>query len=364
MRVLLCTPDFPPKTGGIQLLLRRLFEHSGHHVRVVTVETRPARSKLEHQVIRTAPVRDHRAEMLALNVETLRQARAWRPQAIISGHIVASPAALIAQAHLDVPVLQYLYSDEMRARHGLARFAVRRAAASVAISAHTRTQALALGANPDRLHLIPPGVDLPHVKPTDRATETPSQPTIVTVSRMEETYKGFDVMLRAMPLVRERVPGVRWVAIGDGSLREPLRGTAADWGLGEACLFPGRLPDAERDTWLARSQVFALPSRITSDRGGGEGFGIVYLEAGAQFLPCVAGAGSGSAEAVEHGVTGLVVDPYDHVEVAEALANLLSDPHRAVEMGRAGRRRAEEHSWRRMAISVDAVLESISRGMP
>jgi phosphatidylinositol alpha-1,6-mannosyltransferase len=191
MRVLLCTPDFPPKSGGIQLLLDRLVGHSRHRIRVVTIAA-PGSNDLERErdIIRTAPMPDHRAEVLALNLATLRQVRAWRPRALVCGHVVVAPAALAAQEHLAAPAVQYLYSDELRHRHALARFAVRRAAASIAISTHTLAQARSLGASPNRLHLIPPGVDLPDVPVPDMAVRASLQPTIVTVARMEDRYKG------------------------------------------------------------------------------------------------------------------------------------------------------------------------------
>ena len=177
MRVLLSTPDFPPRTGGLQLLLARLVESSSHRIRVVTIDAPGSDgSGSGIDVVRTPPTPDHRAEVVALNLETLRQVRAWRPQAHICGHVVIAPAALAAQAHLDVPALQYVYSDELRRRHGLARLALGRAAASIAISEHTRAQALALGANPNRLHLVPPGVDLPDVPVPDADVRTSLHP--------------------------------------------------------------------------------------------------------------------------------------------------------------------------------------------
>jgi glycosyltransferase involved in cell wall biosynthesis len=67
----------------------------------------------------------------------------------------------------------------------------------------------------ERMRLIPPGVDLP----TSSSVARCSRPTVVTVSRIEEAYKGHDVIPRALSLIKARVPNVRWVAVGDGSLR-------------------------------------------------------------------------------------------------------------------------------------------------
>jgi hypothetical protein len=94
MRVLLSTPDFPPRTGGLQLLLARLVESSSHRIRVVTIDAPGSDgSGSGIDVVRTPPTPDHRAEVVALNLETLRQVRAWRPQAHICGHVVIAPAA-------------------------------------------------------------------------------------------------------------------------------------------------------------------------------------------------------------------------------------------------------------------------------
>jgi phosphatidylinositol alpha-1,6-mannosyltransferase len=86
-----------------------------------------------------------------------------------------------------------------------------------------------------------------------------------------------------------------------------------------------------------------MPSRL-DEHGGGEGFGIVYLEAGARGLPVVAGNVGGATDAVVHGETGLLIDPTDPDAVAGAIVALLTDKDRARSMGEAGRRWAERHA--------------------
>jgi phosphatidylinositol alpha-1,6-mannosyltransferase len=102
------------------------------------------------------------------------------------------------------------------------------------------------------------------------------------------------------------------------------------------------VPDADVAALYGCADVFAAPVR---DRWAGleqEGFGIVFIEAAAAGTPAVAGRSGGSHEAVEDGVTGLVVDrPGDTAAVADALAALLDDPGRRAAMGAAARRRVE-----------------------
>ncbi len=107
----------------------------------------------------------------------------------------------------------------------------------------------------------------------------------------------------------------------------------------------GAVSEGERDAALDRAHVFAMPSRLPPGGVGGEGFGIVYLEAAAHGLPCVAGNVGGATDAVVDGETGLLVDPEDHRAVAGALVDLLLDPPRAGALGDAAATRARLFAW-------------------
>jgi phosphatidylinositol alpha-1,6-mannosyltransferase len=185
-----------------------------------------------------------------------------------------------------------------------------------------------------------------------------ARPSIVVVGRLAERYKGHDVLLRALPAVRARVPDARLEIVGDGPLRPELEQLARELGLAGAATFHGAIADGPRDAILREASVFAMPSRIERD-GAGEGFGIVYVEAGAQGLPVVAGNVGGAADAVVAGETGLLVDPESSQAVADALVQLLLDRERALRMGRAGWTRARSLSWSHAAAQVEAVLSEV-----
>lgn len=361
MRVLLITPDYPPMRGGIQLICARLVAHSRHAFEVVCAGA--AEGSLDDGTIRAirAPrLPSPAASVAALNAAALGRALSPRPEAIISGHIVASPAAVVAQRLLGIPFVQYFYALELSARPRLMRFAASNAAAAVAVSSYTRQLAASLGAPAGSVRVIKPGVDLPPsaALPAERPIRSA---TIITVARLEDRYKGFDVMLKALPLVRAKVADVQWVVVGEGPLRAELQGTAEALGLGDCVTFKRAVDDATRDQLLEEADVFAMPSRLLPGGGGGEGFGIVYLEAGAHGLPCVAGNVGGALDAVSDGETGLLVDPTDHVAVAEAITRLLTDRELASRLGQAGRRRAQSQSWQAMAGQVDDLLEEVVR---
>jgi phosphatidyl-myo-inositol dimannoside synthase len=360
-RVLLLTPDFPPARGGIQYLLHRVICNLGRlRTRVVTLPL-PADGEMDlplrcevRRVGAWSGSVDRKASIASLNAWALQEALAFRPDVVLSGHIVVSPAAWAIARLLRVPYVQYVHASEAVTRPRLAGFACRHAAAVLAVSAYTRELICASVPDPARLHVVPPGVDLvPHR--TDRRSP---QPTVLTVARLEERYKGHDVMLRALPLVRARVPDARLAIVGDGSLRTVYEGMADGLGIRDAVLFLGALSNDERDRWFDASHVFVLPSRVSAD--GGEGFGIVYLEAGVHELPVVAGDIAGARDAVKNGVTGLLVDPTDHVMVAEAVSRLLADPGYAEGLGRAGAAHALDFAWPAIGRRVKDVLLQVA----
>jgi phosphatidylinositol alpha-1,6-mannosyltransferase len=149
-----------------------------------------------------------------------------------------------------------------------------------------------------------------------------------------------DTLIRAAARLRDRVPDVVVAIAGSGRDRARLEGLVASTGAPVRLL--GRVPDEILPGLYGAGDVFSMPCR---NRWGGleqEGFGIVFVEAAAAGVPAVAGDSGGSAEAVAHGETGLVVRRPDAPDqVADALAELLDDDTRRREMGRRARQRAE-----------------------
>jgi phosphatidylinositol alpha-1,6-mannosyltransferase len=184
---------------------------------------------------------------------------------------------------------------------------------------------------------------------------------MITVASLDYPYKGHDVTLRALPLIRARVPDVQWLVIGEGSLHDRVVAHARSLGVEGHVSFCGAVSDAERDSCLARSHVFVMPSRLPASGVGGEGFGIAYLEANAFGLPAIAGCEGGATDAVVDGRTGVLVDPRDHLAVADAVADLLLDPSRAAELGRAGAARAREFGWPTVVRRIEDLVLRVAR---
>ena len=355
-RLLVLTPDFPPAFGGIQLVVSRLVENfERFEVRVVALGQPGAESfdrSAGLEVIRTPQSRIPKTTNLLLNAGGVRAALRFRPDVVLVAHIIVAPAAALIRRASGAPFVQYLHGHEVAVRPRLTRFAVARAAATIAVSSYTRRLAADVGADVARVHRISPGVDLP----SGRRAERDGRPTVLTLARLTARYKGHDVLIRALPRIKASVPEAALVIVGDGPLRDELAELARDQGVAESTVFAGSVADDERDAWLDRAHVFAMPSRLPPGGMGGEGFGIVYLEAGAHSLPVVAGNVAGAVDAVVDGETGLLVDPSDPRAVADAISELLLDREKADALGRAGAARASDFAWPKIAARIEDLL--------
>jgi phosphatidylinositol alpha-1,6-mannosyltransferase len=193
------------------------------------------------------------------------------------------------------------------------------------------------------LEHLPPGVDSERFRP-DPASRTEmrtryglgQRPTVVCLSRLVPR-KGQDMLIRALPTIRQRVDGAALVIAGGGPYLNTLRRLAAQFGVTDHVTFTGGVPSAELPGYHAMADVFAMPCRT---RGAGldvEGLGIVFLEASATGVPVIAGSSGGAPETVQHNKTGKVVDGRSVQQIADAVIDLLANPDRAAAMGAAGR---------------------------
>jgi glycosyltransferase involved in cell wall biosynthesis len=168
------------------------------------------------------------------------------------------------------------------------------------------------------------------------------------------TVKGHADLLAAMARIVAAVPHARLVVVGDGILRAELEARSRTLGLGDRVVFTGAREDVA--TILAALDVVVVPSHT-------EGLSNALLEAMAMARPVVATAVGGNPDAVEAGVTGLLVPPRDPEALAAAVLRLLERPDEARRLGEAARRRVlADFSLDRMVAGYEALYRSLLRG--
>lgn len=214
----------------------------------------------------------------------------------------------------------------------------RGAAKIVFVSRHLRRQAEAVSAfDPRKACVIYNGVVLDRFRDLQRDGSLrdelgiPADALLIGAIGNLRVPKAYDMLIRAVALLRAGRPDVRLVIVGDtakGRLYGELRALSERLGIGEAVIFAGFRADVPRV--LAALDLFALSS--TS-----EGFSLSAVEAMAAGVPVVATRSGGPEEIITHDVDGLLVEAGSAQALAAALARLCAEPVERTRLARAGR---------------------------
>lgn len=221
----------------------------------------------------------------------------------------------------------------------------------IAISESTRDDLIARGIDRSNVNLVHCGMDHGTYS-FDPGVNKEETPTVVFLGRLRK-YKGVQILLRAMPAVREKVPGARLVVVGDGPYRGDLEKTAAELGLGDAVTFAGHVTQEEKVRLLRTSHVAASPSPK-------EGWGLTVVEANACGTPVVASRSPGLRDSVRDGETGYLVTHGDHMELAGRIAELLLEREKRETMSAAAVDWARTFTWERCAAECAKIMEKVS----
>jgi phosphatidylinositol alpha-1,6-mannosyltransferase len=251
------------------------------------------------------------------------------------------------------------------------RWAFRRTRAVICVSDYTQRLMHRFGVHPPTSVRIPNGADPERfrvmaegdLRVARRKLGLPAGRWIVTVGQVSER-KAQDIVVRAMPAILAAVADAHYVVVGMPTDGPALRKLSESLQVSDRVHLPGRLDDERLVEILNAAEVFVLTSRETSG-GDVEGFGIVVVEAALCGLPAVVSSGSGLAEAICDGQTGLLVPPDDPEGTARAIVSLLTDEPRRRAMGEAARARAiAEQTWAGRAEAYDRLLREVSGAPP
>lgn len=368
-RILLVTNDFPPRPGGIQSYLHELAVRLPPGALTVLASTWPDAHDTDGRCAAFDAAQPFAVHRLPTTMMLPTPDAVRRAVELVPGHETvwfgaAAPLGLMAPALRRAGVQRVLASTHGHevgwsmlpgSRQLLHRIG-READVVTTVSRYTRARiASALG--PDAaLEPLPSGIDTTRFRPDAgarheirRRYRLGERPVVGIVSRLVRR-KGQDVLIRALPAIRRRVPGAALLVAGDGPGRDRLRRLAENVGVADDVVFTGPLAHDDIPAHHAALDVFALPCRTLGRGLDVEGLGIVLLEASASGVPVVAGRSGGAPETVRGGPpgtrTGRLTDGRDPADVAEVVADLLADPDAAAQAGTAGRRWMQaEWTW-------------------
>ncbi|PJE59820.1 MAG: hypothetical protein COU85_01610, partial [Candidatus Portnoybacteria bacterium CG10_big_fil_rev_8_21_14_0_10_44_7] len=168
---------------------------------------------------------------------------------------------------------------------------------------------------------------------------------ILSVGQLKQR-KGYHISIPAVAVVKAKYPGLRYFIVGQKSSKiywTQLQNLVQKYSLAKNVIFLSKISEAELLALYQQADVFVLAPVNIKDNF--EGFGLVYLEAGACGQPVVGTFDCGAQEAIRDGVTGILVPQNDVKKTAQAILRLLDDSELARRMGQAGREKARTADW-------------------
>ncbi len=350
------TSNFKPDTGGIAELGHQLvsaLDSSGHDITVI------ARGSSPEDFDKTVPYRIERSPNNQPGKLADRLIQEKKPDAIFV--IVIGSSWLTAKRlgrKYGIPVVLYIHGLEVTKKNNIFPVFIAKQFVKGQLLKHSdivmcnsfNTMLLAIkrGADPGSVRVLNPGIQSDEYQHgiLSGVDPAPGKFVFFTMGRVIRR-KGIDQAIRALSSLSKKYPEILYVIAGSGPedyLLE-LKELTRSLGLTDKVLFLGRVDEAEKQHWYQRQDVFILPSRELPN-GDVEGFGIVFLEAGAWGKPVIGGDSGGIPDAIEDGKSGLLVDSESVEALESAMQFFIDNPDKKIEMGEYGKNRAlQKFSW-------------------
>ena len=191
------------------------------------------------------------------------------------------------------------------------------------------------------------GIDVERFANLPELDNPPTRPTIVTSGGIK-ARKGTLELVKAMVEVRDVIPDVQCVIMGS-TTSEPhytaqVQQKIAELGLQDCVNILGFVDEQTLLGWYGAADLFVLPSMNYDWKF--EGFGLSTLGASAAGLPVIGTTDCGAEDAIDHNVTGLLVNQaHVDAELPQAIIDILTNPERANRMGQAGKEKAASQTW-------------------
>ena len=359
---------------------RRVSDRLGYGGRVIHVEAGPAAPYNKYAIY------DHLDEFTA-GVEEFARAEGIQYDIIHSHYWLSGVVAKALRERWQIPFVQMFHTlghmknavaqraeeEEPPLRIAVEGDLMAQADALVAATPLEKAQMTWLyGADPERIVVIPCGVDLEQFVPMPRAQAKEclglpqNQRLILYVGRIEP-LKGIDTLLHAIARVVQRCPECRRglsVSIVGGEPHAPaeqmdaemarLQALRAELGISEVVTFRGASAQDILSCYYSAAEVVVVPSHY-------ESFGMVALEAMACGTPVIASKVGGMTFTVQDGVTGFHIPFRDHEELADRIEQILLDGELQIRLGRQAAQWASQYSWTRVADQVQLLYNGVRR---
>jgi glycosyltransferase involved in cell wall biosynthesis len=382
MKVIIVTPHFYPNIGGVEaytLNVARQMKDLGWEVVIVTTGDYNAEKTEEFEGmtlyrLNVALIFSNTPIGFGWRRELTRIFQVEQPDLINAHTPVPYLADMAQRASRSIPFILTYHNDLVKDRQPykiiakalniiMIKRTLSRSTRIIATSEYYAENSVYLKCHKSKVDIVPPGVTLSRFNPNitvsdELAAHYEGKRLILFVGSVNRSHqhKGIDILINAFALIHRELPDVRLVIVGKGDGMDMYRSLATAAGVAGEVDFTGYVDDDTLAQYYRLATVFAMPSTNRS-----EGFGMVYMEAGAVGVPVVGSRVGGVPYAVKDNETGLLVEPKSVQSLYRALRRVLVDRALANRLGSAGSARAAaDFDWRLLTQRTSAIFSNVS----
>ncbi|WP_161603085.1 glycosyltransferase [Amphibacillus jilinensis] len=198
-------------------------------------------------------------------------------------------------------------------------------------------------------HTIGYGIDLEEVSINNDYKST-SKPTMISVSRLVES-KGINHNIEAISILHEKGVNIDYIVVGDGPEKKNLIKLVNKLGIKKYVKFTGALSHEEAIKQISSADIFSLPSWQ-------ETFGLVYLEAMANFKPVIGCKGQGFDGIIENGKNGFLAQPKSTESVCNIIQHILENQSEMDQLVKRARVTAEDYTFEVIANKINILYRN------
>jgi phosphatidyl-myo-inositol dimannoside synthase len=378
MRILLVTWNYPPKIGGMEMMLSELVAGLSDSIGVQVLAPTGVETNHERDVLRTS-----RPGLLPFMSEAVLKGRraliGERYDLILSGSALTAPVALLLGRLSRLPVASIAHGLDVVYPHWLYQLAARaflpQCDLIIAVSEATRQEILQRGVKEERIEVIHSGISLPEFSaepdlgPITEELELTGRRVVLSAGRLAKRKGVVEFVRFSLPYIVAQVPETLLLVAGGNptdslhhrqDIQSEIQAEVERLGLHSHVRMLGRVDRQKLIQLFFASDVFILPAiEIPGDM---EGFGIVLLEAGAAGKPVISVRLGGIPDAVCP-ETGILVEPDAWEQMTSELVRLLKDQESRERLGKFARKHILEHqSWAAVSLRYIEAFETVLRG--
>ena len=351
---LIVTRNFPPDVGGMQVLMGGLSESLINHgpVKVFTYEHENSNdydSKSSISIERIKGIKLFRKYRKANLINNFLNEKK-NIRAIFADHWKS--LEIIKTEHLNkTKTFCLLHSKEINheinsSLNNRLIKSTNKADFIIANSNFTKNLAIKVGINPEKIHVIFPGINKPKVVENIfkiKAEEIfgESFPKIITVARLDKR-KGHDKILMLIKNLKPKFPKIKYVSIGSGDEENNLKKLSKELSLSNEVKFLQNVDFNLKIALMSEANLFLMPTRI--EKKSVEGFGISFVEAASYGVASIGGKDGGASDAISHNKTGFICDGTDLNSIYDSVIDFFKD-EKFIKFGSEAKKFSEKFHW-------------------